>query len=307
LKVFNLFSKRLRDEEQTGKTEVFQYESIPEPLRRQFRKIVREGLGTESWFTGYGDERNGLYDTLHGILCREYGKDYLVTGSNAYDELMEFMLRCSTIEFLDCVELVATGMDKITRDYAPHEKTRWGIGDIDELFEEINYRFRRAGVGYQLVGTCVVRSDSQLLHSEVVKPALSLLNRAGYEGPQQEFLDAFKHLKDGNYKEAIIDASNAFESTMKAVCEKRRWRYPKNPRASDLIKVLKQHRLFPDYLDRSFDQLIATLGSGLPQVRDSSAAHGQGSSIAEVPEYVAAYSLHLAAAKIVLIVSAADA
>lgn len=136
---------------------------------------------------------------------------------------------------------------------------------------------------------------------------MSLLNKRGYEGPQQEFLDSFKHLKDGNYREAIADASNSFESTMKSVCNKKGWDYPANPRASDLIKVLKRNRLFPDYLDRSFDQLIATLGSGLPEVRNSSAAHGQGAAIIEVPEYVATYSLHLAAAKIVLIVSAAEA
>jgi hypothetical protein len=62
--------------------------------------------------------------------------------------------------------------------------------------------------------------------------------------------------------------------------------------------------LWPDYLDASFDQLIATLSSGLPKVRNDAAAHGQGAEIRNTPPYVAAYALHLAAAKIVLIAEA---
>jgi hypothetical protein len=306
VRVFDLFSKRLRDEARSGATEVFQYEEIPESLRRQIRKIAQDGIGVKTHY-GYSTEENRAYHSLRDILCREYGRDWLVNRHNdPHEDFMEFMLQCTTPEFLDCTELIAVGMDRVTREYSSHEREKWETGDVDELLQEIDYRFRRAGVGYQLAGTKVVRVDSQIIHSEVVKPALSLLRTPGYEGAQQEFLDAFKHLKDGNYREAIADASNAFESAMRAVCEKKGWTYPANPRASDLIKILKSNGLFPDYLGRSFDQLIATLASGLPSVRDSSAAHGQGATIVEVPEHVAAYSLHLAAAKIVLIVSAAE-
>lgn len=306
VKVFDLFSKRKRDQDEAGTTEVFQYEQIPEALRRQIRKIAEDGLGRSATYD-YGTEHNKVFKLIRDILCREYGIDYLrLPRSEAFDDVMDFMLQCTIEQFLDCTELIAKSIDRVTRDYSEYEKGKWNVGDADDLLEEINYRFRRAGAGYQLVGTEMVRTDSQFLHAEAVKPALSLLSQPGYEGPQQEFLDAHKHFKDGSYREAIGDASNAFESTMKAVCERKRWTYPANPRASDLIKVLKQKGLFPDYLDRSFDQLIATLGSGLPQVRDASAAHGQGSTVVKVPEYVAAYALHLAASKIVLIVSAAE-
>ena len=63
----------------------------------------------------------------------------------------------------------------------------------------------------------------------------------------------------------------------------------------------------PECLDRSFDQLIATLTSGLPKVRNEEGAHGQGAQPKKTPVYVAAYALHLAVAKIVFLVEALKA
>jgi hypothetical protein len=93
---------------------------------------------------------------------------------------------------------------------------------------------------------------------------------------------------------------------LKAVFDVKGWAYAKGSRISDLIKVAKSNSLWPDYLDNSFDQLVATLQSGLPKIRDNDASHGQGSTPKEVPSYLAAYALHLAASKIVFIVSAAE-
>ena len=93
---------------------------------------------------------------------------------------------------------------------------------------------------------------------------------------------------------------------MKVVCDQKGWDYPKGARATDLLKTLRSHHLWPNYLDTSFDQLLATLASGLPKVRNDDAAHGQGSVPKSVPDYVAAYALHLAAAKMILIAQAAS-
>lgn len=69
--------------------------------------------------------------------------------------------------------------------------------------------------------------------------------------------------------------------------------------------MVRQKGLWPDYLDTSFDQLVATLASGLPKVRNEQAAHGQGAKVRSVPDFVAAYALHLAGSKIRLISEAA--
>ena len=102
----------------------------------------------------------------------------------------------------------------------------------------------------------------------------------------------------GETKDAITDANNAFESTLKTICEQRCWQYVPGARVSDLLNVMRKNGLLPDYLDASFEQLVATLKSGLPKVRNEVGTHGQGTSPRETPDYVAAYALHLAAANI---------
>ncbi|GAN69453.1 STM4504/CBY_0614 family protein [Acetobacter orleanensis] len=175
----------------------------------------------------------------------------------------------------------------------------------EEAIDEINYRLRRAGVGYQVEGNRLIRVDSQLIHSEVVKPALTLLSGEGFDGPRQEFLSAHEHYRAGEYRQAVGLAASALESTFKAIFDKKGWSYNKGARISDLLKVARANHLWPEYLDTSFDQLVATLQSGLPKIRDNDSAHGQGAQPKSVPAYIAAYALHLAASKIVFISEAA--
>ena len=60
----------------------------------------------------------------------------------------------------------------------------------DAAIEELNERFRRAGVGYRFEAGMLMRLDSELLHAEVVRPALAYLHHKGFEGPRAEFLKA---------------------------------------------------------------------------------------------------------------------
>jgi HEPN domain-containing protein len=165
---------------------------------------------------------------------------------------------------------------------------------------------RQDGFGYSYMDGQIIRVDSEYLHDEVVKPALKLLNGPGFQGAQEEFLRAHRHYRAGEYPQSITEAAKSFESVLKAVCDQKKWRYEKGARASDLLKRIRQEGLWPEFLDASFDQLLATLNSGLPKVRNEQGAHGQGASIRKIPNYLAAYALHLAAAKIRLIVEAAQ-
>ena len=196
-------------------------------------------------------------------------------------------------------------INKCCRRYKPYQRDSKGITQKpNDAIEELNGRFREAKFGYQYEDGKIFRMDSQLIHAEVTKPALQLLSDHRFTGPHEEFLNAHKHYLAREYKPCITQASNAFESTLKAICNLKGWSYSPGDRASELLKVVRKENLLPDYLDKSFDQLIATLASGLPQVRNEGAAHGQGAVPQQTPDFVAAYALHLLAANIVLLVEA---
>jgi len=307
--IFDLFSKRQADAAKSGQTDVYQYVDIPSNLRVQVQQIALEGMGrvgTRGDRMISGDVENDWWVQIERVYLREKGRDAIAQESFAGARVLTFMRNCSTEEWLDFLELIAIGIQIVGDDDKSYFRQQWEVSTTAEAAaEEINYRLRQAGVGYQVEGARLIRVDSQFVHTEVVKPTLTLLSGRDFEGPRQEFLAAHQHYRAGEHRQAVAMAANALESTFKAIFEQKGWTYNNGARISDLVKVARANGLWPDYLDTSFDQLVATLQSGLPKIRDNDASHGQGARPKDVPAYIAAYALHLAASKIVFIAEAA--
>lgn len=304
--IFELHSKRRIKAERAGLEDVFQYENVPASLRSQTKRIFRESFGIRDRFTQNTHLFNPWAESIHDLYCREVGIDHLGLGHNVYQDILSTIDSCSTETFLDILELICRAIDEVFRTLPTYEIQNWKMdSNFDGLLSELNHRMREAAFGYQYESREIIRQDSKFIHDEITKPALVLLNHFGFSGVQEEFLEAHSHYRSGNYEEAIVEAAKSFESMMKAICDNKGWTYPKGGRAADLLKVLRSHALLPDYLDGSFDQLAATLASGLPKVRNDTSAHGQGSVPRVTPDFVAAYALHLAASKIVLLGEAA--
>ena len=263
--------------------DVYAYDDLPKSLRVQVVRILTNAVnqhGEHAWAS------------IHDALAQEYGVFELGEQPRAswssHRRCAEFLCGSSSVDqALDMIEVAMSYAAQNCDPLATHN-----------AIMELNERFRRASVGYRYEDGKVCRVDSELFHSEVVQPALRFLHERGFEGPRDEFMQAHGHYRAGETKDAIIDANNAFESTLKTICDQRGWQYQNGARASDLLKVVREKGLLPDYLGNSFDQLAATLKSGLPKVRGEEGAHGQGSRPRATPDYVAAYALHLAAAKI---------
>jgi hypothetical protein len=309
VRVFDLFSKRQADAAKAGAADVYQYDEIPSNLRVQLKQIAIEAVGkVGSQGDGImtGDKDNNLWFQIERTYLREKGLDGIAHGDFSGSRVLAFMRECPTADWLDFLELIALAIEIMGDDDHNYERQLWNVLTPGQLaLDEINYRLRQAGVGYQLEGRHLIRVDSQYVHAEVVKPALQLLSGKDFEGPRQEFLAAHHHYRNGEHRQAVGMAANAVESTFKAIFDQKGWSYNKGARISDLVKVARGHGLWPDYLDASFDQLIATLQSGLPKIRDNDASHGQGAVAKNVPSYIAAYALHLAASKIVFITDSA--
>jgi hypothetical protein len=165
---------------------------------------------------------------------------------------------------------------------------------------------RSSRFGYTFVRESgeIIRIDSQFLHKEVVEKAFSLFQRPGFDGPENEFQEAHNKYREGRFKDAIVDALKAFESTIKTICDRRIWAYSPNATAKDLIAVIFDHKLVASNQQSFFSALRALLECGLPTVRNKTSGHGQGADVVEVPQHVAGYALHLAASTIVLLAEA---
>lgn len=207
---------------------------------------------------------------------------------------------------LDAIEVSFQTINSMIREHG-YIYGMSGHAKADEAISDLNIRFKENGVGYQFIDNQIIRVDSQLLHAEAVKPALTLLNTKGYQGPQEEFLKAYEHYKKGNNKEALNDCLKAFESTMKAICDKRGWAYDPKGGAKDLIAVMFANGLIPTFWQTQLSSLRSLLESSIPTGRNKLSGHGQGSTPTEVPDEITAYMLHMTASTVVFLTTAEKA
>ena len=298
--VYDLFSKRQK--RSRGEVpDVYQYETIPKELRIQVVHIWRDALG-EPYDNHVRDLTAKAYEFLHNTLCREYGEFTLGgIGDSALESVHNFFLETKETEkAIDVIELLFKFIDIVPYQFS-HRKI-----SPKQAIDELNHRFREHGVGYQYEYGQIIRVDSQLIHSEVVRPALSMLADPMYEGANAEFLSAHEHYRSRKYKECLNDCLKSFESCIKAICKKRGWNYNEQDTANRLIEIVFDKGLIPTFMQSHFSALKSTLASGVPTVRNRLSGHGQGSKEVSVPESIAAYALHLTASNILLLARSDD-
>lgn len=301
--IFDLFSKRqkkLRGEV----PDVYTYSDLPKELRTQIVHIWFDALGSRDDF--FQQTVQSAYEFIVNTLCREYGQFCLHEtrqqgGRHCQQELVLFFLAEDDVErALDAVEISFKVIDTKTRHWDYLRRNNSSI-IADSAIVELNARFQEHGVGFQYTDGEIVRVDSALLHAEVVKPALRLLNGKQYAGAQQEFLKAHEHYRHGNAKEALNECLKSFESMMKAICDKRGWSFAKTATARDLIQVCFDKGLVPAFWQQNYSSLRSLLESSVPTGRNKLSGHGQGSSPVAVPPYLVSYTLHMTAAVIVFL------
>jgi hypothetical protein len=304
--IFDLFSKRqkkLRGE----MPDVYQYDEIPQTLRVQIVHIWMDTLGNaENYWKGKAHE---AYEFIVNTLCKEYGV-FKLPGAEKFgnrdylNELANTFLQEKNIDrCLDAIELSFKIVDGFTRSYEYLHRSG-ASKKADEAIDELNSRFNEHGVGYQFTDGEIIRVDSELIHSEIIKPALRLLNQKHYSGAHEEFLKAHEHYRHGNNKESLNECLKAFESVMKGICDKRKWAYQSGATSKTLIQICLDNGLIPSFWQQQYSSLRSLLESSVPTGRNKLSGHGQGADPISVPSYLVAYMLHMTAASIVFLAEA---
>lgn len=303
--VIDLYSKR-RKRELGLQPDVFTYDDFGSSLRTQLCYVLTDVLSIQD-----RNEQAGNYASVCRALRREYGVDRLVRDIHVRasfdEELMQFVRQERDIDrVLDAVELCYFVAEHYRDKSYAYGYPRENTGEyLDTCISEINTRFKEHGKGYEVNSGKVLRIDSELIHAEVVKPAIIFLNKSEYAGPREEFFGAYEHYRHGNLKEALNDALKAFESTMKVVLEERNWDYDKTSPAKKLLAALLANNFFPSYHQNHLNALSTLLESSVPTLRNKEGGHGQGPEVVKVEPEIAAYVLHMTASAIVMICSLA--
>lgn len=292
--IYDLYSKRAK--RARGETvDLYEYDEMPSSFKIQAVRLW-ERVANETGVTNF-------YVVVEA-LCDEYGLRSLNSEKASSDysvyEVSNFFLRMRKVEIcLDVIELNFRFLLSAWKSFDPHLKI------AEEAINDLNVRFREHGLGYQFENGQIVRIDSQVVHAEIMKPALQFLSSNIYKGANDEFLSAHAHYRAGENKACLVDCLKAFESVMKAICIKRGWQFdPHKDTARNLIGIMLNQGLIPAYMESFQAALRNVLEGGLPTLRNKEAGHGQGDEIKVVPDSYVSYALHLTASNILFLVQA---
>ena len=296
-RIFGVFSRRSQPSHKANT-----------PLTPQFKSRVLR-LCTSTFLTYYPtfglvSSVTEFWSEIREKLLYLHGRQTLSSTptSDPIGEITGFLFRCRDEHFLDFIELIFQ-IGVIWEETDP--KTGHLI-DIHTLIEDINVFLQADDLPYYLTGFIVtdgrieaypqiIRRDSEVLHETAIKPTLALLSQPMFTSANDEFLDALKDFRTGDYRDCVAKCGSSLESVMKIICHRKGWSYQQNDTAAPLLK----HILPQTKLDSYFEQpimLIATIRNRL------STAHGAGTQQKAVSRHVASYVINSTASTILLLV-----
>lgn len=131
-----------------------------------------------------------------------------------------------------------------------------------------------------------------------------LLSDPAYKAAEDEFLKAYEHYRKHDNSDAITNAAKALESTIKVICTKQGWKFKETDTAKHLIGICFDKGLINSMMQNYWGGLRTILESGTPTIRNKKGAHGAGTELPDVPDYLVSYVLHMTASSIVMLVNA---
>jgi hypothetical protein len=305
--IFRTFAERKRLESLAGEPEIYVYDEAPPQFRHQICSAFSDGIGP---YTSVGlydvsvsrdtTKANECWRAIDHICFkeifpyREYAKRQFPS-----EGVIEALTTIKDIDvFLSIVEIGCLFLVDMAEDtYLGTSKRQAVLGAISE----INERFEQHAIGYQFENGKIIRKDSEFIHAEIIKPALSLLAQPIFEKINDEFMTAHEHYRLKNFKDAVTAANRSFETMLKVICDLEKWKYRKGDRASELVTLVSQNGLFTHDFDKGILAYTAAMKTGLPTVRNDAGGHGEGLEDNAVTSEIARYAIDLAASNILFL------
>ena len=303
--LYDLYSKRIARAERQKINDVYRYDEISRQLRGQIIHIANDLFKSSK-------ESCKLWHEILQIIYREKGifcvtsEKYLIdnnfiSGTNSSINLpnSKNYNSADTLDVIDfCEILIQTAKETIDID----------ASEINQAIDELNRRFKEAGVGYEYIKETnqIIRLDNQTTHKEIVRPTLNILRDPKFQKSNEYYRKAHEYYRKGNNEECINECAKCFESVLQIICEQNKW-IPVPTTTIQLIECVKNNGLFSSGLktDKSLKQFIEMLKTGLPSVRTAT-SNGKAPDIQPIQDYIASYALHLTASNVLLLYKAQE-
>lgn len=305
---FNVFSRRPKVTDKTVKLLTPEFKNRVLLLCRDTFPRYRDFMGEVRPRKFWSDIYNRL-EYLHGRSDLSGKYPYSVDKAT-----VDFLSQCSDEHFLDFIELIF------------QLELLWNSGhrvDAQKLAMDVNTFLEIDNLPYFLTGFVfpapqqgpsrfititdngipiieaypqIIDKENEVLHQEAIEPTLLLLTEPHFASANEEFLEALKDYRKGDYRDCVAKCGSSLESVMKVICHRKKWPYKETDTASKLLKTILPRTDLDPFYEQPI-MLIATIRNRY------STAHGAGTQQKTVPKHVANYVINTTASTILLLVS----
>ena len=191
--MYKLFSER-KKEQQGLVSDVYVYDSFPEPFRNQFFAILKRLFNEQNLRIGWRSIEEDVWEPLCESFAQEKGLKaiYYRSGSlpNTSSAFEYYADRAENEDFLDLLDFSFSA-------FIDCEEVREVFGDeaVNDAIEELNYRLKQHSLGYEFIDGHLIEKTNEHIHKEIIKPAIYLLSEKEFEGANEEFFNAFECYK----------------------------------------------------------------------------------------------------------------
>ena len=304
-------------------------------FRNRVKLFCEEMVQPYEHYSMAGDQMGWYWMELRAKLRYRHGLTSLEDRASPtpFMEIEGFISQCADEHFLDFIELffhsnvllayfsedylkeaVGTINGFLAIDALPYGLTGFTIdrsrkNDVKVWVKSpINYRVERISqraksypkevrVSKIISYPQIIRSDSEALYETAIQPTLTLLANPAFESADEEFRDALKDYRAGEYADCVAKCGSSFESVMKLICTGRGWPYQQTDSAQKLLNTIFGETGMESFFNHPI-MLVATMRNRL------SSAHGAGAQRRDIPKHIAQYAVNSTASAILFLVEA---
>lgn len=284
---------------------------VPVTTRNRVLRWCGELFGGSrpSEIIGKGDHNAEFWQEVHRRLLYRTGRLTLTPSDDGNDPraAIAYVLNCPGVEFLDFLEDIFSndafshvnlGDDAIVdelnellrQDDLPYSLTYF----VPEMVQETSGQFRGLSARHVRAYPKVIMKESEILHKYAISPALNLLAQPHFSGANAEFLTALEDYRKGDIGDCLTKCGSSLESTLKVICDRKRWSYNQTDTASTLVKTVIAHTTLDTYFEPLLI-IVATLRNRM------STAHGVGTVPRQPPRHLAEYALNVTASAMLVL------
>ncbi|WP_163279296.1 abortive infection family protein [Clostridium sporogenes] len=287
--IFNVFSKRNKDKENKDII-------INITTRNRILMILKKPR-TNSLCYSF---KEVLLEVREMLLLKLGVFNLTNKSNNELEDIAIFIKDCKGEQFLDFLEYIfkAKSMNIFTGE---------------KIIEDINFIFLNDNIEFRLtkyvteehkdeISTFIkIRSYPQIIneknnfiYSEITSHTLDLLNDERFINANKEFLEGLEHYKKNRYKECITSCCSSLESTIKVICEIKKWKYEKDT-LSGLVRFVEEKSAIPS----CFENVLISTGTIRNKLGSS---HGKGKEEITTNKSQAKYQINITASNIIFLV-----